>query len=105
VKSGTDALFAWCQQSCDKFDVKIKGFTTDWKSGVPWACLVAAYHSGAINPKSLAPGNELANIKQAFAAATAHGVTILLDAEDLVQYQDRKSIITQITMFHKALHG
>jgi len=101
--SGTPALLAWAQQSTEGFNqVEITNFTASWVNGLAFAALVCAWRPELLNFSSLQSLDAEKVISAAFEAAEAAGVAVLLDPED-VQVADKKSTITQVQMFHRAL--
>jgi hypothetical protein len=101
--SGTPALLAWAQQSTEGFhQVEITNFTSSWVSGLAFAALVCNWRPELLNFSNLQTIDTEKVISAAFEAAEAAGVAVLLDPED-VQVADKKSTITQVQMFHRAL--
>jgi len=101
--SGTPALLAWAQQSTAGFNqVEIENFTTCWVSGLAFAALVCNWRPELLNFSTLQTLDTEKVISASFEAAEAAGVAVLLDPED-VQVADKKSTITQVQMFHRAL--
>lgn len=101
--SGTQALLAWAQQSTEGFNqVNITNFTNSWVSGLAFAALVCNWRPDLLNFSALQTTDTEKVISAAFEAAEAAGVAVLLDPED-VQVADKKSTITQVQMFHRAL--
>lgn len=101
--SGTQALLAWAQQSTEGYNqVNITNFTSSWVNGLAFAALVCNWRPELLNFSSLQTIDAEKVISAAFEAAEAAGVAVLLDPED-VQVADKKSTITQVQMFHRAL--
>lgn len=84
--------------------VSITNFTKSWKDGLAFGALIAHWRPDLLDYYSLDPDEGEDNCDRAFAAAEKAGVAILLDAEDVVEYQDKKSIYTQLTQYHRALN-
>lgn len=101
--SGTPALLAWAQQATAGFNqVAITNFTTSWVDGLAFAALVCVWRPELLNFSNLKSVDTERVISAAFEAAEEAGVAVLLDPED-VQVADKKSTITQVQMFHRAL--
>lgn len=102
--SGMPALLYWAQQSTKGFPgVEIKNFTSSWQNGLAFAALIAHWRPDLLDYFSLDPVNPLKTLQLAFSAAEKAGISMLIDAEDVVAYQDDKSIKTQLTMYHEKL--
>lgn len=103
--TGMPAMLYWTQRATRGFPgVKIVNFTKSWQDGLAFAALCANWRPDLMDYWSLDPADPLGNLQKAWIAAEKMGVTMLLDAEDVVEYQDNKSIMTQMTMFHRALN-
>lgn len=101
-----EQLMLWCKTYTAGFaNVKVSNFTKAWADGLAWAALISCFHPTALDFDSLKPGKENAmdNMTKAYNAAQGLGIEMFLDAEDTVSYQDRKSIITQLSEWRAAL--
>ena len=103
--TGMSAVLFWCQQNTLGFPgVSITNFTKSWKDGLAFGALIANWRPDLLDYYSLDPDDHEGNCERAFAAAEKAGVAMLLDAEDVIEYQDKKSIYTQLTQYHRALN-
>lgn len=103
--TGMPAMLNWTQRMTRGFPgVKIKDFTKSWQDGLAFAALCANWRPDLMDYWSLDPADAQGNLEKAWVAAEKMGVAMLLDVEDMLEYQDSKSIMTQITMFHRALN-
>jgi len=103
-KTGTDALFEWCQKCTIGYDgVEVKNFTTSWKDGLAFCAIIHHFRPSSINFKQLKKENDLENLQLAFNTAEKLGVIKLLDAEDIVKMSipDKVSIITYLSEMYK----
>eukprot|EP00808_Paulinella_micropora_P026253 g3148.t1 len=100
--TGTQGLLQWCQVNTEGFNlVSLKNWTKSWHSGLGFAALVANWRPDAMDWKRIDPRNALGTLKSAFESCEKAGVSTLIDAEDVCE-ADKKSIITQITMYQRA---
>eukprot|EP00808_Paulinella_micropora_P011833 g63837.t1 len=97
------ALLYWCQLHCDPMGVDVGNFTKAWQDGRAFAALVAYWRPDLINPADLDPSDKEGSLNKAFQAAEKAGVSVLLDAEDIAEIPDKRSIICQLTMYHRDL--
>lgn len=100
----TSAMLYWVQSVLQGYNgVLVKGLgKKSWKNGLAFAALTMQYRPGLVDMKLVFPKHPVPTntLKVAFDAAEQAGVCALLDAED-VEYADRKSIFTQLTIYHK----
>ena len=101
-KNAKMALLKWCQAKTKGYaDVDVTNFSTSWKNGLAFNALIHAHRSDLINFPSLRQGDALGNLNNAFEIAdSALGIDKLLDAEDVAEFPDEKSIMTQLFMYY-----
>lgn len=102
---GKQGLLLWVQRVTKPYDrVKVTDFTSSWRDGMAFNALVHLCRNDLVDMKSLNPANGLKNCDNAFKLAEEHlGIAKLLDAEDVVNSPDEKSIMTYVAQFLKKL--
>jgi len=96
-----DALLIWCKRNTAGYeDVSITNFTTSWSSGLGFCALINKFRPDVLDYSSLNRADHTANCLAAFEACNKLGITVFLDAEDLVGITpDEKSVVTQVSEF------
>jgi len=82
--------------------VHIKNLSSSWKNGYAFAALISAFRPDLIDYDNL-PDDALERLQIAFDAAEKANVTMLLDAEDVIEIADQKCIKTQLSMYQRTL--
>lgn len=62
--------------------------------GLAFNALIHAHRPNLIQMDSLRPSDAIGNLRNAFSVAESIGIDSLLDAEDVVEFPDEKSIMT-----------
>ena len=96
------ALLKWTQAKTKGYaNVDVTNFSTSWKNGLAFNALIHAHRSDLIDFPSLGQGDAQANLNNAFTVAESTlGIDKLLDAEDVAEFPDEKSIMTQLFMYY-----
>merc|ERR1719273_1251933 len=77
----------------------ITDFTTSWKDGIAFSALISAYRPDLIDYDSL-PNKHLDRLEISFTAAEKAGVKMILEAKEVVDFADRKCIVSQLKMYY-----
>ena len=98
-------LMKWCLRRTNFYDnVKIVDFDYSWSDGLAFCALINSYRPSAFDYDSLTSGDPLGNLNLAFSEAKKLGIYPLLDAEDVVETPESKSIMTYLASIYQALH-
>jgi len=94
-------LLRWCQYNTNDFRmIDIEDFSKSWHNGLAFAALVANWKPDVLDWKAISTNDPIATLTAAFEGAEKAGIALLLDP-DHVSEADSKSIMTQVTMFHR----
>jgi len=98
-------LLRWCKKrTADYPNVKVENFTSSFKDGLALNALIHKHAPDLINYDALDPNDYIGNINNALDVAEREfGVPKLLDAIDLVNGPDEKSVITYVARLRQAL--
>eukprot|EP01127_Copromyxa_protea_P012433 TRINITY_DN325_c0_g1_i7.p1 TRINITY_DN325_c0_g1~~TRINITY_DN325_c0_g1_i7.p1 ORF type:complete len:106 (+),score=9.97 TRINITY_DN325_c0_g1_i7:15-332(+) len=97
--SSSKNLLIWVQSNVNHYPgVQVTNFGKCWADGLAFCALIHACRPELLDFNSLDkdPASALTNLRIAFTAFKQMGVPALLDAEDVVEIQEPKSIQTQI---------
>uniref|UniRef100_A0A6B2KZD0 Calponin-homology (CH) domain-containing protein n=1 Tax=Arcella intermedia TaxID=1963864 RepID=A0A6B2KZD0_9EUKA len=98
------ALLEWCNNILQPQGITVKNFTDHWKDGRAFSGLVNALQPNTIDLASVVPETSVENLTVAFNKAhELFQFPKMLEAEELVQYQDELSIITYVSYFRAYL--
>ncbi len=81
----------------------MKNFTTSWGDGSAFCALVANWRPDVLDFDTLDRSQPLKCLQIAFRARDKLGIMSLLDAEDVLEYQEQKSIQTQLAEYYNVL--
>jgi len=103
-KSAKEGLLLWVRKVLKPYDIPMNNFTRDWQDGKAFTGLIHRFHPDWIeNPGTLEKANSVANCSKAFNLAEDKlAIPQLLDAQDLQDFPDEKSVITYVAFFWKA---
>eukprot|EP00117_Sycon_ciliatum_P038530 scpid1069/ scgid3428/ Dystonin; 230 kDa bullous pemphigoid antigen; 230/240 kDa bullous pemphigoid antigen; Bullous pemphigoid antigen 1; Dystonia musculorum protein; Hemidesmosomal plaque protein len=99
-------IIKWCRAATQGYPgVSVDNFSTSWKDGLAFNAILNRFRPDMVDFDSLHPGDNMANLQQAFSAFESEfGVIQLLDAEDFnMAVPDENSILTYISLLIKAL--
>ena len=96
-----DALLIWCKKNTQGYEeVSIQNFSTSWSSGLAFCALINHFRPELLDYNALNKEDHTNNVNTAFDACRKLGITVFLDAEDLVDTTpDDKSVVTQVSEF------
>jgi spectrin beta len=103
VRHANEALLLWCQMKTKGYPgVDVQNFHKSWKDGLAFNALIHKHRPDLIDWEGLEPGNNMANLNNAFDVAEKDlGIPRLLDAEDVnVLRPDERSVITQLVAYY-----
>jgi len=102
--SAKEGLLLWCKKTLAPYkNIQMNNFTSSWQDGLAFNGLIHRFHPDWLDYDSLKKENAIANLNQAFNLADERlSIPKLMDAEDLVQYADEKSVMTYVSFFWKA---
>jgi actinin alpha len=100
--SAKEALLLWCQKKTKGYNnVDVKNFTRSFQDGLAFCALIHKHRPDLLDFDSLDPNDKIGNLNKAFDVADKHlDVAKLLDAEDVVNIGDEKSIITYVAALY-----
>lgn len=98
-------LLRWCQAQLANYpSLKVNNFGPSFQDGRALCGLLHKHcpQLQQLNPEKLSPNNALDNLQLAFDAAEKHwGVPKILDAHDVAQHPDEKSVMTYVSeLYH-----
>lgn len=98
-------LLRWCKKrTADYNNVKVENFTNSWRDGLAFNALIHKHAPELINYKALDPNDAIGNLNNAFDVAERElGVPRLLDAIDIANNPDEKSVIVYVARLRQAL--
>eukprot|EP01124_Arcella_intermedia_P024537 TRINITY_DN4152_c0_g3_i1.p1 TRINITY_DN4152_c0_g3~~TRINITY_DN4152_c0_g3_i1.p1 ORF type:complete len:711 (-),score=341.70 TRINITY_DN4152_c0_g3_i1:182-2314(-) len=104
VRLSISDMKTWVNTSIASSGFQVKNLKDSFQNGQAFSALLYSYRPDLIDYPSMTftPENALSNNNKAFKAALNAGIQPLLDAEDIVNYQDEKSIFTYLTGFYSA---
>lgn len=99
------ALEVWCKRVTEGYaNVNVNDMSTSWRDGLAFCALIHHFSPDLIDFDSLSRENVFYNNSMAFTVAEEHfGIPALLDAEDMVKYEepDKLSIATYVSQFYQ----
>jgi len=105
-ESETQKLLKWCKRNTETFPgVKVSNFTSSWGDGLAFGALIANWRPDILDFDTFAPdrSDKVAVLTVAFKARDQLGIMDVLDAVDVADYQEQKSIQTQLAEYYKVL--
>ncbi|XP_067125476.1 MICAL-like protein 2 [Centruroides vittatus] len=104
-KRGLKALEVWCRRITEGYpNVNVMDMSTSWKDGLAFCAIIHHFSPELIDFKALSKDDVFYNNSLAFGIAEEHfGIPALLDAEDMVKYDepDKLSIATYVSQFYQ----
>lgn len=104
-KRGLKALEVWCRRITEGYpNVNVIDMSTSWKDGLAFCAIIHHFAPDLIDFKALTKDDVFYNNSLAFGLAEEHfGIPALLDAEDMVKYDepDKLSIATYVSQFYQ----
>lgn len=97
INSPAAAVLAWARSCADPLGIRIKNLHSAWQDGRAFAAIVEPWAPELINAAEMDPENGLENLKKALKVAEDLGVNVLVDAEDIFQWPDKKCIMLQLS--------
>ena len=100
----TQELLRWCKKRTADYDnVKVENFSSSWQDGLAFNALIHKHFPELINYNALNPNDPIGNLNNAFDIAERElGVPKLLDAVDIANSPDEKSVITYVARLRQA---
>mmetsp|Transcript_15850 Transcript_15850/g.19242 ORF Transcript_15850/g.19242 Transcript_15850/m.19242 type:complete len:834 (+) Transcript_15850:150-2651(+) len=104
---GKQGLLLWVQRSTKGYaGVNVTNFTSSFKDGLAFNALIHRYRPDLLEFNSLSGDGAVENCENAFNIAEKDlGIARLLDAEDVVDVPDEKSIVAYVSQFFKKFAG
>jgi len=98
------ALLEWCNNVLQPQGITVRNFTENWKDGRAFCGLVNALQPNSINLAECTPDKAEQNLNKAFDLASSQfQFPKILEASDVIQYQDELSIITYVSYYRQYL--
>eukprot|EP00041_Stephanoeca_diplocostata_P037756 m.1443194 g.1443194 ORF g.1443194 m.1443194 type:complete len:2355 (-) comp25099_c0_seq2:312-7376(-) len=103
AKNAKAALLAWCKMKTKGYaNVNVTNFKSSWQDGLAFNALIHAHRRDLIDMNKMSPSDPIGNLSNAFNVAQDKlGIDALLDAEDVAEYPDEKSIMTQLYSYYQ----
>jgi spectrin beta len=97
------SLLLWCQSAIQKYpNVSVSDFTLSWKDGRAFCALVHKHRPDLIDYEAMARASPIERLSTAFTVARDQlNVPSLLEPEDLLGFQDEKSIMIYLATLHQ----
>eukprot|EP00899_Mesostigma_viride_P020275 jgi/Mesvir1/28249/Mv04789-RA.1 len=102
-QSGKSGLLLWAQRATAGYkDVKVTNFTTSLQDGLALCAILHKHRPDAIDFEAArAAPSDLRRLQMALDGARAINIPVHVDAEDVVEEADEKSMLTQVSeLFH-----
>jgi hypothetical protein len=103
-----DALLRWCNRNTRGYDQldPVENWTDNWADGLAFCALLHTFVPDKIpmhELKTKTKEDKINNLKLAFRVGEELGAQALLDPEDVVTYQDERSIILYVSGLYEVL--
>ena len=105
-KTAKEALLQWCKRKVNPYGVPVTNFGSSWKNGKALCCLIHKHRPDLMpNIQDVLDGTTtpLENLQTAISVAEEQlDIPALIDAEDVVEFADEKSMMTYLSYYWKA---
>lgn len=95
-QNAKESLLLWCKKQL-KGLVDVENFSSSWKNGLAFCGLIHRFNSKLLDFSSLDKDDARGNLTTAFQVAQDElKIPCLLDVDDMLNYVDEKSVMTQV---------
>ncbi len=98
-QNAKESLLLWCKKQL-KGLVDVENFSASWKNGLAFCGLVNRFNPKLLDFNALDKDDARTNLTTAFQVAQDQlGIPCLLDVDDMLNYVDEKSVMTQVCFY------